>query len=740
MYTLERVDDGHQKISIKATIGTILKYRYVEGTSPERIEHTLSGTQVQFRALPVMGSDLIEDHVAAWEPLPTTENAGRIQGIITDKNDLPLINIMVCAAGYTTLTAADGSYFIENIPPGNHILSAFSLNGSYQPFYQGAVIASNLTTPANIHLTEAKLVNVTFHVNSPPENITNSPIRIIGDLFQLGNLFTELKGSTNIISSRAPLMSSKPDGSYQITLALPAGYNLHYKYTLGDGFWNAEHTSNGDLNVRELLVPDSDLQINDEIETWKSGTPAPVTFHVSIPSTTDTNDTVSIQFNQSEWTEPISMWPLGNNEWVYILYNPMDIMGKIDYRYCRNDQCGIADDLATVGTDAKKNTFNVDNSPQGFNDIVEDWAWWTPALEPTSVLATEIIPRGKTFLTGVEFIAGYHPSWQSRLGWSYKDLHDIGAGWVFLSPTWSYIGINPPILEQVPGNDAVYFDLTQSIIWANQSNLKTAIFPFTITNSTESADWWSKGELDADWWHNWFSQYRTFILHHAKLAAQTNADGLIMGEPGMLPALPQGILPDGTPSKVPDYANEYWRSLINDVKTMYNRPLIWALNYPFDMEQIPDFLSELDQIYILFTAPVGEQGNLSPQEYAESFGKILDENILPFKEEIGKPIIIGLEYPSTEAAADGCLPKLGYCQKYEEYSPYFNPETDANVDLIEQMEIYNGALLAINNRPWIDGVVSRGYYPPAPLHDPSTSIHGKPAADVLWYIYPRWTQ
>jgi hypothetical protein len=34
-------------------------------------------------------------------------------------------------------------------------------------------------------------------------------------------------------------------------------------------------------------------------------------------------------------------------------------------------------------------------------------------------------------------------------------------------------------------------------------------------------------------------------------------------------------------------------------------------------------------------------------------------------------------------------------------------------------------------------VVSRGYYPPAALRDKSASVHGKPAADILWYWFPR---
>jgi hypothetical protein len=46
-------------------------------------------------------------------------------------------------------------------------------------------------------------------------------------------------------------------------------------------------------------------------------------------------------------------------------------------------------------------------------------------------------------------------------------------------------------------------------------------------------------------------------------------------------------------------------------------------------------------------------------------------------------------------------------------------------------------MVAINSRKWIDGIFSRGYYPPAAVQDFSPSVHGKPAADILWFWYPK---
>jgi hypothetical protein len=58
-----------------------------------------------------------------------------------------------------------------------------------------------------------------------------------------------------------------------------------------------------------------------------------------------------------------------------------------------------------------------------------------------------------------------------------------------------------------------------------------------------------------------------------------------------------------------------------------------------------------------------------------------------------------------------------------------------SLDLVEQSSAYSAMFKAINGRDWIDGFVSRGFYPPAELHDKSSSIHGKPAQMIIsdWY-------
>jgi hypothetical protein len=58
------------------------------------------------------------------------------------------------------------------------------------------------------------------------------------------------------------------------------------------------------------------------------------------------------------------------------------------------------------------------------------------------------------------------------------------------------------------------------------------------------------------------------------------------------------------------------------------------------------------------------------------------------------------------------------------------------LNLQEQINAYTAIFLSINDRPWLNGVIARGYYPPAKLIDPGLSSHGKPLDDLLrlWFI------
>lgn len=737
-YVMSPAGDYQYKIDIPIALGSLVKYRYIRtGETSTAIEYTAGGQQVRYRLFQVDGPSMVQDTVAGWTDLPYTGPAGRITGQVIDKeSNAPIPSALIVAGGAQTLTASDGSFVLEGLSPGTHNLVAVSLDGLFFAFQQGATVSEGATTPAAIFVSKAPLVKITFVAQIPAGEIKGLPLRLVGSTYALGNMFADLDGGFSILASRAPVMPTIADDIYSLTLDLPVGLDLRYKYTLGDGFWNAEHAVDGGFRTRQLIVPEVDTTVTDIIDSWKTGSRAPISFTVTVPTDTPAEDTVSIQFNPFSWTVPIPMWPLGNNTWLYVLNGPLEFFSELQYRYCRNDQCGVADDSAThaIGTPGKSITLTGEG--QSIQDVVTAWANLSPVSVSSTIVAPEISPIGDRFVAGVEFSPNYNPLWQRRLAAGLTNIQALGANWVLLSPSWSYTDAAPLAIETVAGRDELWMDTTAAVQTATQLGLKTAIFPRLQTDFLPGG-LWNEPITDGGWWTNWFNRYRTFVLHHADLAQQTQAGMLILGGPDVTPALPGGLLTNGESSGVPENAGEMWQGILTDVRARYSGPIGWTLPYPNNATPLPEWLGEVDVIYVLFNAALTGSSEPTQGELEGILGQLLDSDILPIADQYGKSILLGLEYPSAKGAASGCVQLTDRCLPFDLLNQPIPELPEIQLDLQEQLDIYNAVMNTIAARPWINGVVSRGYYPPAALQDTSPSIHGKPAADVLWYWYPR---
>jgi hypothetical protein len=318
---MQGMDNVHYTATIPFAMNSIVKYRYMRQGKLPTLEDTSADKEVRYRMYDVTGPGAVDDVVSAWADGLFNSPYGRITGQILDaSNNAPIPNILIAAGGQQILTDSSGKFNLEDLPAGTHNLVAYAINGAFQPFQQGARVEAGKSTPVSLSLTRADMVNVVFTVTVPGDTIQNVPIRLAGNLYQLGDTFGDLQGGLSTVATRMPVLAPLPDGRYSITLSLPAGADIRYKYTLGDGFWNAEHTSDGAFNIRQLIVPASQgpLQVQDEVQTWQAGPSSPILFEVNVPANTPASDMVSIQFNPYGWTESIPMWPRGNNQWVWI--------------------------------------------------------------------------------------------------------------------------------------------------------------------------------------------------------------------------------------------------------------------------------------------------------------------------------------------------------------------------------------------------------------------------------------
>ncbi len=720
-YPMLAVDPTHYTARLALPLKGAIKYRYVlQGAYPVQ-EDSAFDLPVRYRMYLVPGPSQVADVISSWTDQPFSGSVGRIQGQVLDPaNGKPLVDILVTAGGVSTLTNSLGNFILEGLPAGTHSLVAYSLDGAYLPFQQGATVAAGATTPAAVAMKPARKVKITFVVTVPADTVAGAPLRIAGNLRQLGNSFGDLDGGLSTLASQMPQLTPLPDGRYTVTVDLPAGADLYYKYTQGDGLWNAEYASDGNFRLRQLIVPDQNSIVQDQVETWTTGTNAPILFQVTVPPTTPPGDLVSIQFNPYAWTVPIPMWPLGNNQWVFKLFNPLGMGSSLAYRYCRNDQCGSADDAATAGNMSPGRAVTLGQTYQEISDTVAGWQWESVSSGLGAQPIVNKRPQG--FVTGMEFQPSFHPSWSPFFSTAFAAIKGMHSDWVILTPTWTVMKNNPLIFHLKPGVNTLRSDIEAQAASAKALNLNTAIFP-NPRFENQVDDWRYSAPTD---WNAWFDRYRAFVLYYADIAAASNSQALILGGDWIPPTLF-----DGSPDADPRF-----RALIAEVRQRFSGQLWWAQPYTGSMQASPSFLDAVDGIYLLWSAPLSQNPAALIDEMAMEAGRRLDSDILPFAISIQKPVIVAPVYPSAGGSNSGCVPApAGGCVDWTALSRPMPDIPSVVLDLQGQVNTYQAILTAVNDRPWLSGFVSRGYYPPVSLADKSASINGKPATDLLNYWY-----
>jgi hypothetical protein len=719
---------------------SLVKYRYIRRGGSQVLEDTNSGAAIRYRMHHVAGPGDVQDIVADWGDKSYTRPTGTIMGqVFNSDTGSTLPNILVSAGGQQSITDSVGRFELIGLPTGTQNLIVYSLDGMYQTFEQGATVGDGATTSVDLRVKPSQVVNITFTVTVPENTVPGVPVRIAGNILQLGNTFADLQGGVSTNTDRMPIMSLQADGRYTVTLGLPVGADIQYKYTLGDGFWNAEHKTKGGWNLREFVVPAQDLVIQDSVETWMAGDSSPILFEVTVPSVTPPGDIIYMQINTFGWMEPVPMWPLGNNRWAYKLYSPLNILGSFSYRYCRNGQCGSADDSETVGVSPTGRQATTSILSQDIQDTVNAWKWFENP-EPVTLVGMNITPRASGFIAGVEFQSTYRPNWSYFAPQAFANVQALGANMTILTPSWTYTSISPLKLAPVPGQDPLWIDSAIMISQARALGLNVALFP-TPNFPAASSAFWLGAPRDAQWWQTWFTRYRAFATNYADLASQTGAQTLILGGDWIGAALPNGKLPDGNSSNTPADVETQWKSIIADVRTHFKGQILWALPYTKSSLEAPlNFLQDVDGIYLLWSASLSTNPSATKTDLTNEASRLLDNEVAPLASLLKKPLVLAVAYPSTTNSASGCIADgKGGCLDWTALNEPNSDMSSVSLSLQTQADIYEAMLTAVNSRTWISGFVSRGYYPPAALQDKSASVHSKPAADILWYWYPRMT-
>ncbi|MDO9546995.1 MAG: hypothetical protein Q7J07_09655 [Pelolinea sp.] len=731
-YEMQQKDDFSLFIRMPLTNGSMIHYRYVKHTNTDQIEHDADGNQIYYRTFIVEHPTVVNDKVANWANEKSKYTTGEISGFVYDaKSNLPIPGMFISINGATTMSQSDGYYQIRKIPIGEYNLVAYHPDDLYEPFQQSALIAENAVTPASFGLDLAKLVKVTFNVEVPENTFVGAPIRFLGSSSSFGNIFTESTGGNSIVSSRAPFMNYLGDRKYSLTLDLPSGSDLRYKYSLGDGFLNAEHSAEGSFLTRQLIIPAKDTTIKNRVVSWSSKPNHPITFQITVPKDTPPNEYVSIQFNPFVWMQPLQMWKTGGNQWTYSLYSPFEYLDNSQFRFCRNDLCGLADDSLTSGYDANGYILDiaVSDGPRNIAYEIQNWKYLGISDYQFEKSTNKV--NKTSFIKGIQFTNLYDPSWLPYYDRGFIDAAVDGVNWVILPSTRMIKSTELPSIKIDPSKNISFNDLDKLLIYAQEAGFNQALYPQIGSDYPTINMFWDTISPSYNWWVEWFAQYERFILDHAEYAEHNGISAFIIGGNSILPALPSGRLPNGQLSNTPYDFPEKWQSLIEKIRVKYSGHLFFAIpsnfaekiDYPF-LENIDTFLVETDSALTSSADPAINELN-------DRFIKDLDTSIYKLVEKYLKPVIIGINYASIDGSASNCIALGSQCSEII----IVNSSQDIPLDLAEQADIYKAILDAVIERDWITGFVSQGYFPAAIIRDATSSIRGKPAMDVLSYYF-----
>lgn len=738
-HALARQSDGRWQARLTPPVGTLLRYRYTRQSPSASEEFDGLGRPIRERVIHISGPLFQDDLIAAWIDSPFLGQTGRVTGRVLDTaTSGPLPEIMVSASGVTVFTDGEGTFRLDGLIPGLHSLVAFTTDGAYLPVQRQAIVAAESATPAELTLQAAPLVDLAFEVTLPEGTPESAPIRMAGNLRQFGASFSDLDGGVTASAARQPIMV-RVDPTHALLLTqLPAGTDLRYKYTLGDGVWNAERDANGGFVTRQLIVPAQPLTIQDQVTTWRSAAFAPITFRLTVPANTPASDSLSIQFNPFTWFEPVPMWKEADGTWTYVLHGPLDFSGPLAYRYCRNLQCGSADDVDTAGLTAAGRTVTPSAQAQTQTDTVREWQWLPAEVRPpTDVLAPPLSARAG-FAAGYELLPAYDPTWSAYLPTAIAEISARGANTLLFTPTWTLQVSRPlPILGLDPSRTAFRADLLSLASQATSAGLQTALRPTLVPSYGTLATWWSDSVRDSAWWAVWYESYRSFILTQARLASEMGATTLILGGPEIGPALPGGTLLDGTPSAAPADADARWRTLIREVRAVFPGRIGFELDFGDSLQSPPPFVESVDEIHLRWHAPLTRGGPADVQSMRATAAGLLEDHILTQPLLASKPLVLHVQYASVEGGVSNCPPAPdGSCRPASAFDRGAVVDPDLDVDLTAQAQAYNALLLEATARPEIDGFFAAATYPIVTLLDKSASPYGKAAQDVLTYWYP----
>ncbi|NMB54415.1 MAG: carboxypeptidase regulatory-like domain-containing protein [Leptolinea sp.] len=732
---MQPIDTLHYQVDAPVKKGQLLRYRYVQTGTGYDVELGINGLPIPSRFFYITEHSHIQDTILGFANIATNISRGSIEGrVILSGSNNPAAGVLITTAGISTTSTIDGKFSLQGIPVGTQNITIFSPDGSVEPLQQQAVVEADAVTPINVSLSARKSVNVTFIVSTPGDTPPLAALRLFGNLSQMGDSYAGLFGGTDLIQNRAVTLSQQGKNKYLAVLQLPVDSEIQYIYSLGDTFWNRETSAKGMFSNRVFFVPDKDTEIEDQVESWETVNYQPITFQFLPPATTSATDHIQIQFNAYGWMDPLDMWPVGDGTYEFQLFSPLNFSKSVDYRFCRSEICGTKD------TETQRDqlfSFQAGASALVLPIVGGDWTGWQPSVEPTTVTTEQTEPRGEGFHTAVELSPSYRASWLRYYDAALDSAANLNANTLILPIPWTFRSYNPVWLDLDISQNPSIQDTSVMISHARNKGLKVYLMAVSQYPSSPMTFWEEFSKTESHW-DSWFVSVLNFYQSTAHLATATGADGIILGDNVISSILGKTNKTAGIFDVYPENSFQRWDDIFSKVRDEYTGKVLLALNFD-DLQNQNGLLSNsIDGFYILNLGMISDTpGNVAG--YTESIANKLDETLAPLQSSTGKEIWLGLDFPAITSAYLGFVEISGQSMDTSILDFPAPNQPELVKSLQEQANLYNAVFPEANRRGWINGLVTRKYLVPDNNQDQSSSVRGKPAADIVWYWFSSMT-
>jgi glycosyl hydrolase family 113 len=344
---------------------------------------------------------------------------------------------------------------------------------------------------------------------------------------------------------------------------------------------------------------------------------------------------------------------------------------------------------------------------------------WSPRLLPLLLLpvlaspappppakARDLFSRDGR-MRGVCFVAG------RKIDESvFRPLLKDGVEWISQTPFGYLSAADSPEIV-IPPHGEVYWGETDEGIaatarLARQYGIRTLLKPHLWVGGWHEGSWSGDiGMKSAEDWRKWFSSYRDFILHYARLAQANGIEALCVGTE----------LQGATSGH-----DAEWRALIAEVRKAFTGRITYAANWDHEFEALT-FWDALDFAGVQAYFPLSGQSESSVPDLLSGWRPHL-AMLQQVSARIGRPVVFTeIGYRSADGAA--VQPWL------------WRTEDRANPE--EQARCYEAMFRAAWNQPWFRGLYVWKWFPHRDgresAGDNSFTPQGKPAEAILgrWY-------